>query len=477
MVFDPITGNPVVNGGVNNKYQAGYGRAIDLRNNEDIKLIGQLRINGNDKNLILGGLYGDLGRQCVSYGIYAVGNKILSSDGAFVLHNIPLDGLYVSSLNSNDSKTDMNGVVSIKNARQAFSLTGGWNQTYTNCYFGKTGMGETPFTPPAANIDLEAEITGDIKNINFYSCIMSDAKGGSIVSEFTATRGAYFHNCLIENSQNVSIYCKSHFEFNNCHINGKIEPFYSRDQFNPAVMRGCTISQYMQDGSNAYLTGALFSDGGSAAVYNSISDLTINFDFNAANNSSAFYLAANGVTRNITFNVRGNPTLVAVAFGVVTGMASIDGIIINDKSSYGAETPNIRKSIEGDRLDHVKNAFISKNADGLDGILWGNPYYSAGGRAGWWSGSNMDRQSSLLEPKELSILKNRYGSSDYYGGGQIISSASAVPSGGWWRKGTIIFNYNPSVGQPIGWVCTKEGIAGATEDPAVFAKCGIVEVI
>lgn len=476
--FDPITGEVVANGGQIKKYDAGYGRAISITNNEDVLINGQLRVNGNDANAIVGGTWGDSGRQCVSYGIYATGNKVLKTYGTFVLHNLPLDGLYVASLNQADSLTDINGVISLKNARQALSLTGGWNQTYSNCYFGKTGMGNFPYSAPAANVDLEAEITGQIKNITFFRSIFSDAMGGSVISEFMSVIDVRFELCLIENSQNVSIYCKSNLEFYECDINGKVEPFYSKFEEKPAKMIRCNVSQFMSDGSLAYIQGALFSDGGTSAdgsnngipnaTFSSLDTVDFNYDFNNANNAILCYLASRGRSRNLTFTVSGNPALITTAELIqLSGTMSIDGFMLNDKSQYVGGLPNQRKGVVGSGLQYVKNAFITKNQNGDENILWRDTYYSAGGRTGWYAGASIDRQGEQLEAKELSILKNRYGTQSYYDGGQVLSSSNSIPASGWYRYGTIIFNASPSIGQPMGWICTKEGTAGAD---AVFAK-------
>ena len=465
--FDPITGNPIANGGVNPKYQAGYGRAIELRNNQDLRIIGQMRVDGNDANAIVGGLYGDAGRQCVSYALYMVGNKVVTSDGSFVLHNMPLDGLYNSGLNQSDSMHNLSGIVSLRNGRQAFSLTGGWNQTYSNCYFGKTGMGSFPSSAPAANLDTEAEITLEIKNINFNFCVFSDAVGASVVTEFPSVRGVKFNRCTIENSQNVAIYCKSEMEFNDCNVNGKVEPFYSTFKDSPARMNNCKVSMRMQDGTLAYRQGAMFSDGGSNSVYSYIDGLTVDYDFDISNQAIALYIASNGKKKNITLNVKGNPdTLTGATIVALAGVANIDGFMVNDSSQYSGALPNIRKSIEGVGLSYLTNAFITKNGNGDENILWANPYYSAGGRSGWWSGGYVDRADRLLEPKELSILKNGFGSSDFYGGGQVMKSSSlGVPTSGYFRSGTIVWNASPATGKPIGWMCTVGGTAGVN---AVF---------
>lgn len=477
--FDPITGEVVPVGGEIEKYRAGYGRALDIRDNAEVLISGQFRVDGNDANAIVGGTYGDTGRQNESYGIFAIRNKILKTHGLFVLHNVPLDGLYVTSQNETDSLTEINGVISLKNGRQALSLTGGWNQTYTGCYFGKTGKGNFPPSAPASNLDLESELTSGIKNISFNNCTFSDAVGGSIISEFASAGEVSFNNCLVENRYNVAIYCKSNLTFNHCKINGKVEPFYSKLQNNPARMFKCSISQFMEDGALAYIQGALYSDGGSSeeglqpdglpkATFTSLDDFTIDYDFNNANDAIMLFLASKGQARNLTLNVKGNPANISPPILVqLNGLTKIDGFMLNDKSQYVGALPDLRKAVSGLGLRYVSNAFITKNPVGDENILWNDVYYSAGGRSGWWAGANIDRQGEQLEAKELSILKSRFGAQSYNGGGQILSSSSAMPTSGWYRYGTIIFNANPSIGQPLGWICTTEGTAGVD---AVFAK-------
>ena len=51
------------------------------------------------------------------------------------------------------------------------------------------------------------------------------------------------------------------------------------------------------------------------------------------------------------------------------------------------------------------------------------------------------------------------------------TSASSVPTTGTWKKNTIVWNNNPSVGQPIGWICTESG------SPGVWRKFGTIETI
>jgi hypothetical protein len=54
-------------------------------------------------------------------------------------------------------------------------------------------------------------------------------------------------------------------------------------------------------------------------------------------------------------------------------------------------------------------------------------------------------------------------------GEQRMLFAVTEPLSGVFRQGDLIFNTRPQTGLPMGWVCTKEGTAGALVDPAMFA--------
>lgn len=43
---------------------------------------------------------------------------------------------------------------------------------------------------------------------------------------------------------------------------------------------------------------------------------------------------------------------------------------------------------------------------------------------------------------------------------RIFSSGNAVPTTGTWTKGSIIWNSQPDLGQPVGWICLKGGSPG-----------------
>lgn len=467
--FDPITGDPIANGGTNQDTSAGYGEAIQLWENDTVILTGSLDIDGNDANAIVGGLYGDMGRQCVSYGIQVVKNRVTIISGAFNAHNIPLDGLYVSGLNTNESFVYINGFISNRNARQALSLTGGSNMTFESCSFLNTGFGSFPNSAPSANIDIEAEQTGLVNNVLFNKCTISKAVGGSIVSEFIATKRVKFTNCLIENDTNASIYCKSGFEIIDSYINGKIEPFYSQEIDDPARIIRSTISDKMSDGTQAYKVGYLVNTATSSVMFNELIDVKIFCD--VTSNVSVASLSDTKVIKNLNIYLSGS--LDDTKFGLCVNIQNTQttGFKVHNLTTQGT-LGNQRLSVYA-QGSVISNAFLDKNPSGVENVLWNSEYYSGGARSGWYGGVK-DSQARPLQPTELSVLKNGFESPSYYENGQVLKSSSAVPTSGYYQKGTIILNYNASIGQPFGWICTSSGEAGSG---ATFGKFGLVEAI
>jgi hypothetical protein len=43
----------------------------------------------------------------------------------------------------------------------------------------------------------------------------------------------------------------------------------------------------------------------------------------------------------------------------------------------------------------------------------------------------------------------------------LVTSLSAIPTGGTWQTGAVIFNSAPASGQPMGWMCSSGGVPGS----------------
>lgn len=219
--FSPRTGNVFDHG--NNffrdfSFAANPGTCIYLQNCSYIK-ISNLSLDGNNQNMILGGVYGDVGRQLPHYGIFIWNSKTVEINNVYA-HHFGLDGISVANkeTNSPDSISIINCVFEY-NARQGFSWIGG-NQVYVkNSKFNHTGKGKFN-SPPGAGIDIEAEV-GPIKNGVFDSCDFINNTGLGLLALAGDSRECKFTNCNFWGSTNGAIWLnKPGYSFYNCNIYG-----------------------------------------------------------------------------------------------------------------------------------------------------------------------------------------------------------------------------------------------------------------
>lgn len=118
-----------------------------------------LELDGNCGSLVLGGNWGDTGRQVAGTGLYLFGNQRVSVVDVYAHHH-PLDGLMVGYAGLTDASPrtphEFRNVVSEYNCRQGFSWVGGIGFTWVNCKFNHTGRGGFA-SNPSAGLDIEAE--------------------------------------------------------------------------------------------------------------------------------------------------------------------------------------------------------------------------------------------------------------------------------------------------------------------------------
>ncbi len=172
--FDPATGKPHEHGNnsfVIHTYAAFVGNCINLENCNNIS-VKDLILDGNNKSLVLGGFYGDVGRQLLHNGIF-----IKNSNNIIVnklnVHHFGLDGIYVFNiLNKQKDNITLSNSRFEYNARQGLSWTGGNSLFVINCKFNHTGKGKFA-SPPSAGVDIEAEM-GSIRNGVFENYLAAE---------------------------------------------------------------------------------------------------------------------------------------------------------------------------------------------------------------------------------------------------------------------------------------------------------------
>lgn len=133
-----------------------------------VKVFGPLELDGNDAEQIIGGEWGDTGRQLPANGLFMWGN----TGGEYVediyAHHNLLDGVEISGSTNPGPNGTYKRVRSEYNARQGCSFIGGRGYSFEDCNFNYTTLGEI-FSGPGAGFDAEAE-TSPIRDLSFKRC-------------------------------------------------------------------------------------------------------------------------------------------------------------------------------------------------------------------------------------------------------------------------------------------------------------------
>jgi len=145
------------------KFAAQVGGAVYINNSTDVS-IKNIELDGNLDNMILGGNWGDVGRQLFHVGIFMNEGRNIRLQNIHV-HHFALDGLE----NIGANNLFFENVVTEYNGRQGFSWVDGDSLIAKNCKFNHTGR-MSIHSSPAAGIDIEPERKHDISFARFTDC-------------------------------------------------------------------------------------------------------------------------------------------------------------------------------------------------------------------------------------------------------------------------------------------------------------------
>ena len=252
--FDPATGKPYEHGNnlfIKHPYAAYVGTCIYLENCNDISVI-YLTLDGNNKNLILGGVFGDVGRQVPHYGIFIKNSRNIVVNNVNS-HHFGLDGISVSNILSKqeDNIKLLNSRFEY-NARQGLSWIGGNSLYANNCKFNHTGKSKFS-SPPSAGVDIEAEV-GPIRNGVFEFCEFVDNAGVGMLADKGDGGDCIFKNCTFWGTTNWSVWVtKPGFTFTHCKIYGSfVHGYDSPDKKNATSFLSCTFEDKLYNGKEPY---------------------------------------------------------------------------------------------------------------------------------------------------------------------------------------------------------------------------------
>jgi hypothetical protein len=161
-------------------YDVGVGNIIQITNCDEVE-IRDLTIDGNIDSVVLGGFFGDTGRQCDGVGVYLSKNSKVSVYNAYSHHNT-LDGFYIADATATAGVLKPHSLMNVEsfyNARQGLSWVGGNGLTVFDSKFSYTGRA-TFTSSPGAGCDIEAMVIN--RNGQFTNCKFVDNVGEGLIS-------------------------------------------------------------------------------------------------------------------------------------------------------------------------------------------------------------------------------------------------------------------------------------------------------
>jgi hypothetical protein len=222
--FDPHTGEPFTPPELpftEPEYRADAYNMLSLVRNQSVT-VSELELDGNLDGLMLGGEWGDTGRQLDAVGILSIDNQNLTILNVYTHHH-GLDGLMIAyyglTPDSPATPTLLDGVVAEYNARQGLSWVGGIGLTVRNSQFNHTGRARFS-SAPGAGVDIEAEDSVNRDGL-FENCEFINNTGPGLVADSGDSANITVRASSFWGITNYSIWSNKPFmRFESCDFHG-----------------------------------------------------------------------------------------------------------------------------------------------------------------------------------------------------------------------------------------------------------------
>lgn len=246
--FDPLTGSahtaPLPFYDLD--FRADAYRMIDVRDCRGSVTIRGIELDGNSDSYILGGPWGDTGRQ-----VEAIGIMLTANTGGVLLedlrtHDHGLDGVMVAHAGLTASSprypVTLRNVVSDRNGRQGLSWVGGTELTAIRCRFTRTGRGRFQ-SAPGAGVDIEAE-ESVCRNGRFVDCTFADNTGVGFLASTGDVADISVQRCRVVGTTSWSAWSyKPRVRFDDCVFVGSIvNAFPSKDPTQATRFHRCRFT-------------------------------------------------------------------------------------------------------------------------------------------------------------------------------------------------------------------------------------------
>lgn len=261
--FNPVTGAPFASTPpfYDADYAASIGQIINIFNCNSVS-ISDLELDGNITNQIIGGQWGDTGRQLAARGIYEQENDNVLVQNVYSHHH-GLDGFETKRTVTASTVTvyphTYINCQSYYNGRQGLSWTGGNNLTMIDCDLSHTGKNGVVYSAPGAGIDIEPESSLG-KNGTFINCRFYDNAGVGMLASTGPSSDCAFYNCQMIGTTNWSGWAQapaaSGYRFHDCKIVGAwVWPGGSTDPELAAKWFGCKFLMSPADSPSGVIYG------------------------------------------------------------------------------------------------------------------------------------------------------------------------------------------------------------------------------
>jgi hypothetical protein len=272
--FDPQTGAPhTAMPDYDPKYAVGVGAMLDITDSRNVT-VQDLDLDGNSGNYVLGGGWGDVGRQLAGDGLLLYGNTAVRINRVHS-HRQGRDGILIgwTGLKASAPATPhtLTDCTFEYNGRQGLSWVGGRGLRAIRCKFDHTGrvqtVGMALESPPGAGVDIEAE-ESVCRDGDFEGCEFVDNAGCGLVADGGDGGYSHFRHCLFWGTTNWSAWsARPGLKYEDCRFYGSaVHTFGSPD---PALATGftrCVFEDKPWKDGKVYGRYLLESDEGGANV-------------------------------------------------------------------------------------------------------------------------------------------------------------------------------------------------------------------
>lgn len=269
--FDPITGQATEHALTDPDFRAmPYSYMMDVRNCTGPVRIEGFELDGNLEAHILGGLWGDRGRQIQATGIYSYRNTGSVEIVDIWTHHHALDGVTIE----HDGLTERSPIFPVTlvnicseyNARQGLSWVGGTKLTAQRCRFNHTGQAGLS-SSPAAGLDMEAE-SSVCRNGYFVDCEFINNVGAGFLADSGDGADAVFERCTFVGTSYFAVWPKRPgLVFRDCVVAGTLVNAYpSADLSHAAQFYRCRFTTDPLLSPTAKLYNGMLADLGGGAT-------------------------------------------------------------------------------------------------------------------------------------------------------------------------------------------------------------------